>query len=145
MGKQDAPTMTRRNIIIGASRKGSNMLLIDPVTIVTRLRLDLENLFQINNQIFYLGRLHPPSVPLTVQMANRAFYIINDLAEILGELEPRKLDTKILDAEESLTLLRYREIKLGLIQSWEWIDSRERELFKAAKDRADQQQGRAGL
>lgn len=120
------------------------MLLINPVTIVTRLKLDLENLFSLNNQIFYLGRLHPSSTPLTMQMGNRVYGVITDLAEVLGELEPARNDTKLLDAEEALTLLGYKEIKLGLIQSWEWIDSREREIFKVAKARFDQQQGRAG-
>jgi hypothetical protein len=111
------------------------MLYIDPITAVTRLRLDIENLFQLNNQIFYLGRMHPESLQLTLQMGKRAYSVINDLTEILESIEPRPVDPALLTPEEQMTLLGYKEIKLGLIQSWEWIGSREREIFKTAQER----------
>ena len=116
------------------------MLYIDPATAVTRLRLDIENLFALNNQIFYLGRLHPESAQLTLQMGKRCHDVICDLAKILEKVEPRPVDPALLTPEDELSLLGYKEIKLGLIQSWEWIDSREREIFKTATERA----GRAG-
>lgn len=111
------------------------MLQIDPTSAVTRLRLDIENLFQLNNQIFYLGRLYPESAQLTLQMGRRCHYVIGDLAEILAQLEPKQVDSTLLTPEEEYTLLGYKEIKLGLAQSWEWIDNREREILKAAKSR----------
>jgi hypothetical protein len=109
------------------------MLYIDPATAVTRLRLDIENLFSLNNQIFYLGRIHPESAQLALQMGKRAYSVINDLAEILEKIEPGPIDPALLTPEEQMTLLGYKEIKSGLIQSWKWISNREREILKAAQ------------
>jgi hypothetical protein len=128
----------RRNTIIGALRMEGNMLYIDPATATTRLRLDIENLFQLNNQIFCLGRLHPESAVLTCQMGKQVYSVINDLAEILERIEPKKINPALLTPEDELTLLGYKEIKLGLIQSWEWISNREQEIYKAAAGRGRQ-------
>lgn len=112
------------------------MLLIDPAIITTRLTMDLEQLFQVSNQAFYLGRIHPSSVPLTLQMGNRIYYVTNDLAEILRGLEP-----KGLTIEDAMSLANYAEIKRGMVQSWQWIEQRGAEILRQAKARLDQQGG----
>jgi len=111
------------------------MNLIESSLTISRLRVVLENLFQTNNQVIFLGRLHPTSEPLTLQASNRIYSCITDLGGIIGELEPRKIDTGCLTLEDALTLEGYAEIRRGLIKSWEFIEARERAILQQAANR----------
>jgi len=62
------------------------MYPFDVSGIVTRLRLDLEHLFQANNQLIFMGRSWPTAEWLTMQIENRLYYCINDLSEIIKEV-----------------------------------------------------------
>ena len=108
------------------------MKLINSSLIVPRLRVALENLFQASNQAVYLGLIHTTSEPLTRCMGNRLHYCIDDLGQIIKEIEPRKIDTTSLTLEDALILEGYQEIRRGLIKSWQFVESREREIIKRA-------------
>lgn len=104
-------------------------MLIDPTVITARLRVAIEQLFQISNQTSYLGRVHRSATPLTMLMGTRLHQCIDDLGQILKELEPRKINTGCLTMEEDLILAGYAEIKQGLIRSWQFIEERERVIL----------------
>jgi len=92
-------------------------MLIDPTVITTRLRLAIEQLFQINNQALYLGGIHHSAKPLTLQMGIRLHRCIDELGQIVMELEPKKVNTGCLTLEDSMILAGYVEIKQGLLKS----------------------------
>ena len=104
-------------------------MLIDPSVINTRLRIAIEQLFQVSNQTSYLGSVHHSAMPLTLQMSTRLHSCINDLGQIVKELEPRKIDTGCLTLEDTLIMEGYAEIRRGLIKSWEFIEARERAII----------------
>jgi len=54
--------------------------------IITRRQLDLEHLFQANNQLIYLGQSWPTAAFLALQIENRLYCCINDLSEIVTEI-----------------------------------------------------------
>ena len=58
----------------------------DVSAIVTKLRLDLEQLFQASNHLIYIGRVWPTAEWLALQAENRLHYCINDLSGIITEL-----------------------------------------------------------
>ena len=58
----------------------------DVSAIVTKLRLDLEQLFQARNHLFYIGQAWPTAQWLALQVENRIHYCINDLSGIITEL-----------------------------------------------------------
>ena len=115
--------------------------LIDPILIVPRLRVTIENLFQVSNQAAYLGCIHHEAAPLTRCMVNRMHSCMDNLCQIVKEIEPRKIDLASLTLDEALTLEGYAEIRRGLIKSWQFVESRERAIFHQAKTRIDQQDG----
>lgn len=115
--------------------------LIDSSLIVPRLRIAWGQLCQVNNQLIYLGRICPASVTLNVQVGNRLFLCIEELNRIVRELEPKKVDTGSLTLEEDHILSGYAEIKLGLLKSWEFIESRQEIIIKQAGIRIADQQG----
>jgi hypothetical protein len=104
-------------------------MLIDPTVITGRLRVTIENLFQTANQTIILGRNHPATMHLTGCMVRRLHCCIDDLAEIIKELESKKIDTGCLTLEEALTLEGYQEIRRGLIKSWKFIEFREQAII----------------
>jgi hypothetical protein len=99
--------------------------LINSSLIVPRLRVALEQLFQVSNQTTYIGLIHRSAAPLTLQISNRLHCCIDDLGQIIKEIEPRKIDTTSLTLEDALILEGYEEIRRGLIKSWQFIESRE--------------------
>jgi hypothetical protein len=105
------------------------MRLINSSLIVPRLRVALENLFQINNQALYLGSVYHSATPLTLLMSTRLHQCLDDLGQIIKEIEPRKIDTTSLTLEDSMTLAGYAEIKRGLLLSWRFIEARERAII----------------
>jgi hypothetical protein len=90
-------------------------MLIDPSVINTRLRIAIEQLFQVSNQTSYLGSVHRSGMPLTLQMGTRLHSCIDDLGQIIKEIEPRKIDTTSLTLEDTMILEGYQEIRRGLI------------------------------
>ena len=104
-------------------------MLIDPSVIVPRLRVTIENLFQANNQLVYLGGACPTVGHLTFQMGNRLHQCIDNLGEIVQELEPKKVNIGCLTLEDALTLEGYAEIRRGLIKSWQFIEAREQAII----------------
>lgn len=115
--------------------------MIDPIIIMTRLRLDLEQLFSVNNGLFYLGRQHRTAEPLTMALANRVSYVVSDLFEILKALEPPKHDTGCLNDEEKAILRNYSDIRAGMVKSYSWIEGREREIVREAQNRISHKGG----
>jgi hypothetical protein len=105
-------------------------MLIDPSSVTTRLRIAIEQLFQVSNQTSYLGSVHHSAMPLTLQMGTRLHLCINELGQILKDIEPKVIDTTSLTLEDTMLLEGYREIKRGLLQSWMFIDSREKVILK---------------
>lgn len=119
-----------------------DMILIDPSTIMTRLRSHLEHLLQLDNQIFYLflaDQMRSQTLQLGLQMGEHLRRCIKEIDELLGELEPKKADTKLLNVLELTDLANYAEIKRGLIRSWQWIEDREREILRKREIRQTQQ------
>jgi len=116
-------------------------MLIDPTIIATRLRVTLEHLFQVNNHAIYLGLIHPHVAPLTLQMNNRVSFCIDEVARIIKELEPKKIDTGCLTLEEALILEGYQEIKQGLMKSWQFIENRTQVIIQQAANRIPNSDG----
>ena len=104
-------------------------MLIDPTVITARLRVVLEQIFQASNQAVYIGLIHRSAEPLTSLMGNRLHYCIDNLAQTIIDLEPRKIDTGCLTLEDSMILAGYAEIKQGLLRSWQFIESREQAII----------------
>lgn len=77
----------RLNTIIGALRNEGNMLS----SIVTRLRLDLEHLFQASNQLIYIGRAWPTAAPLTAKIGDRLHLVMDDISAIVKKMEGGRL------------------------------------------------------
>ena len=117
------------------------MKLIDPTVITTRLRVTLENFFQVSNQAAYLGCIHHSSSPLTGCMISRLHFVLDDLGGIIKELEPRKIETSSMSFDDGLVLAGYQEIKRGLLKSWEFIEARERAIIQQAANRIPDQAG----
>jgi hypothetical protein len=107
--------------------------LINSSLIVPRLRIAIEQLFQVNNQTTYIGLIHHPAEPLTRCMGNCLHCCIDDLGQILKEIEPKKIDTGCLTLEDTMILEGYAEIRRGLIKSWQFIETRERAILKEAQ------------
>jgi len=105
------------------------MKLINFSLIIPKLRLALEQLFQINNQALYIGSIHHSATHLTLQMSTRIHSCIHDLGQIIKDIEPRKIDTRFLTLEDTMILEGYQEIRRGLIKSWQFIEDRERVIL----------------
>jgi hypothetical protein len=112
--------------------------MFDNTIIMTRVRLDLEQLFSVNNGLFYLGRQHKTAEPLTLALANRVNYVIGDIFEIIQTLEPPKHDLTHLNDEEKAIMANYVSLKAGMVKSWEWIEGRESEIVREAIQRSKQ-------
>jgi hypothetical protein len=117
-------------------------MLIDPTIIATKLRITIVQLFEVCNQVLSLGYSYPAALPLAQQMENRLHSCIDNLGEIVKELEPKKVDTSSMSFDDGLVLAGYQEIKKGLLQSWQFIESRERAIIGQAGTRIPDQ-GRA--
>jgi len=117
------------------------MKLIDSSLTISRLRVTIENLFQVSNQALYLGLIHHEAEPLTRCMVSRLHSTLDDLGGIISELGSKKIDTGCLTLEEALTLEGYREIKRGLLKSWQFIESRERAILRQASSRIPNSDG----
>ena len=124
------------------------MKLIESSLIVTRLRVTIEQLFQVSNQAAYIGLIHHSATPLTGCMVSRLHSALDDLGQIIGEIEPKVIDTGCLSLEDALILEGYAEIRRGLIKSWQFIESRERVIIQQTANRQARtpitDQGRAG-
>jgi hypothetical protein len=72
-------------------------MLIDPSLILPRLRVTIENLFQVSNQVAYIGCIHHSATPLTRCMVSRIHCCMDDLGQIVKELEPKKINGRGLD------------------------------------------------
>jgi len=105
------------------------MKLIEPSLIVPRLRVAIENLFTVSNQVAYFGCVCPSALLLATQMRNRLYTSIEDLSRAIEDLEPKKVDTGCLTLKDALTLAGYAEIKRGLLRSWQFIESREQAII----------------
>ncbi len=105
-------------------------MLIDPTVITTRLRVTLENLFQVSNQAVYLGSVHRSATSLTLLMSTRLHQCIDDLGQIIREIEPKKINTGCLTLEDIMILEGYQDIRRGLIKSWQFIESREQAIIR---------------
>ncbi len=117
--------------------------LIDPSVIAVRLRVAMEQLFQTSNQAAYIGIIHHSAAPLTRCMIDRLHSTLDDMGQIVMELEPRVIDTGSLTLDDALTLEGYREIRRGLVKSWQFVEAREQAILNQARTRiADQ--GRSG-
>jgi len=109
--------------------------LIDSSLIVPRLRVTIENLFQVSNQAAYIGLIHHSATPLTRCMVSRLHSALDDLGGIIGELEPKKIDTRCLSLENIMILEGYQEIRRGLLKSWEFIEAREQTIIQQSGNR----------
>jgi hypothetical protein len=105
-------------------------MLIDPSSVTTRLRVAIEQLFQVSNQTSYLGSVHRSATPLTLLMGTRLHSCIDELSQIIRDLEPRKIDTGCLTLEDTMIMEGYQEIRRGLIKSWQFIESREQAIIR---------------
>lgn len=110
-------------------RSKVNPMLIDPTVITARLRVAIENLFQVSNQTSYIGSVHRSATSLTLLMGTRLHSCIDELSQIIKEIEPRKINTGCLTLEDTMILEGYQEIRRGLIKSWEFIEARERAII----------------
>jgi len=109
------------------------MKLIDSDVIATRLRVTIENLFQVSNQAAYIGLIHHS--PLTRCMVSRLHSALDELGQIVKELEPKVINTRCFPLEDALILEGYQEIRRGLIKSWQFVESRERAILRQAENR----------
>jgi hypothetical protein len=118
-------------------------MLIDPSVINARLRIAIEQLFQVSNQTSYISLIHTTSEPLTRCMSTRIHSCIGELSQIVKEIEPRVINTRCLTLEDALILEGYAEIRRGLIKSWQFIESREQAIIQQTENRI-LKQGRDG-
>ena len=135
----------------------------DVSAIVTKLRLDLEHLFQASNQLYYIGHAWPTAEWLALQVENRLHYCINDLSGIIMELSKLPPVVQVWgfgevslseygpfrekSAHENLELFRYLSIaesmelaNIGytrqcLVEAWKVAENRKRELLDLARQR----------
>ena len=135
----------------------------DVSNIVTRLRLDLEHLFQASNHLYYIGHAWPTAEWLALQAENRLHFCINDLSGIIMELSKLPPVAQIWgfgevnlsehgpfrekSANEDLELFRYLSVaesmelaNIGytrqcLVDAWRLTEDRKRVLLDLAKQR----------
>jgi len=136
--------------------------------IVTRLRVDLEHLFQANNQLIFIGQSWPTATWLTMQIENRLNYCIKDLSGIITDLnkwpsqeqycgfgamalcspvpmpEPLKAAGndpdiyKYLTVQECMESVNIEYARQNLISSWRFVEDQKRAFIELAMKRKSQ-------
>jgi hypothetical protein len=144
------------------------MNTFDISSIITRLRLDLEMLYQANNQLIFIGRSWPTSSWLTMQAGNRLHYCITDLSGVITDLskwpseaqycgfgalvlcspvpypEPLKAAScdpdlfQYLTVQECMELANIEHTRQSIISAWKFVEDQKRAFIEMAEKRKGQ-------
>ena len=135
----------------------------DVTGIVTRLRIDLEQLFQATNHLIFISHAWPTAEWLARQAENRLHYCINDLSGIITDLskfppvvqvwgfgevslsehgpfrgKPVNEDfdlCKYLSVNELMEIVNIEHNRQCLVDAWKLAEDRKREFLDLARQR----------
>jgi hypothetical protein len=136
--------------------------------IVSRLRLNLEMLYQANNQILFISHSWPTAAWISMLIGNKLKYCVDDIAGVITELEkwpseakycgfgamalcspvpmPEPLKTacsdpdifQFLTVQECMELANIEHSRQYIIQIWRSIEDQKRAFIELALKRKGQ-------